>query len=89
MAVTLEGKKPTESAIALFGFAVTEARAARVGFWNNPEASPANLHNLASSIVSLARGLNDMAIGLRATYLKLEQMEAKIDALAKAPRSPR
>jgi len=84
--VTKEGARPTESAIHLFGIAVIEARTARTGFWNHPEASPANLHNLSSSIVSIARGLNDMAIGLRATYLKLEQMEAKIDALTRQPR---
>jgi hypothetical protein len=65
--------KPTQTASELFDFASQSAsRAMQKSTFGTAE----NL--IAHSIYSLAQGFNFLSIGLRATYIKLEAVEALI-----------
>jgi hypothetical protein len=41
------------------------------------------IYDIAASLTAVSKGLGEMAIGLRATYLVLERVEQKLDRAAR------
>ena len=75
-------RKPTEMAQMFFSFA---ANAAFPGILQKNGIEPKELANVLHKI---AAGLEEMAIGLRATYIKLGQIEALIKSQIGPGRGP-
>lgn len=74
-------KKPTEAAQHAFNYGVIAAyQAVRIYDDKKLDQSVGD-HSLAVAVHRIAKGLNEMAIGLRATYILLEQVERDVAAL--------
>jgi hypothetical protein len=65
--------RPTELAHATFQVAADSARRAM-----ESKDAPEYIKNLAHAVANMADGLDSLATGLRATYMSLEQVKAKI-----------
>jgi hypothetical protein len=81
IAIMSNGHSPTEQAKYYFKFAESAALQSLNGFKRNPDKPSESLWDLSNSIGTTAKGLHELAIAIRATYIKLEQIEAKIDRL--------
>lgn len=68
-------KRPTDEAIDLFDLAKGPMR----GYLHDINSGP--WFQLGATMINLLNGLQSMAVAQRATYLKLEEIERKIDAL--------
>jgi hypothetical protein len=74
----MASEKPTQTASEGFAFAEQSAsRAVQASKFGTPE------NQIAHSIYCLAQGLNSLSVGLRATYIKLEAIEALLKAQKK------
>ena len=71
--------KPTEQAEKYFDYAQKAAKVA-AQFLAKPKLTPEDTqlgaYNQAVAMVHLTRGLSELAVGLRATYLLLEQQQS-------------
>lgn len=72
---------PTDHAKMRFDYAHRGATLAAQGFDKGTDAASVAHYNEAASIAAIAKGLNDLAVGLRATYMLIEQVEDKIDRI--------
>jgi hypothetical protein len=82
------GKRPTEEAKGRFGYADRAATQASIAY---DQVSPANAdqvgnHSMAVAMAHLARGLNHLSDGLRATYILLEDVKQQLDRQNGRPR---
>ena len=70
--------RPTEQAKLLFDYAF---KAAKTLFLEKPKPTPMDTqlgeYNQAAALASLARGLSELAVGLRATYMLLEDLGSR------------
>lgn len=79
-------RKPTEQAEASFRYAERASMAALNGVKAKGDEMSVATYNIGTSLVHMARGMTNLAIGLRATYLLLEDVNRKLDAQALKPR---
>jgi hypothetical protein len=70
---------PTQNAEYFFKRAYDSALAAANHTRNVQDETGIAVYDLASSMSGLSKGLTEMAIGLRATYILLERVEQKLD----------
>lgn len=72
--------RPTEQAKLLFDYAFKAAKTATL-FLEKPKPTPMDTqlgeYNQAAALASLARGLSELAVGLRATYMFLEDLGSR------------
>ncbi|QQS14244.1 MAG: hypothetical protein IPK81_08770 [Rhodospirillales bacterium] len=80
-------KKPTEQ--AEFNFKRAEEAAMSIVNGLKPKNDPTSTihYNTSVGITHLARGMGHLAVGLRATYLLLEEVNRKLDAQARGGRA--
>jgi hypothetical protein len=80
--------KPTEMAKSHFDYAA-RAAAAAAQFLDKNNATAAERqagdYNQAAALTHLARGLGELATGLRATYLLLEEVKNLIERQSRTP----
>jgi hypothetical protein len=80
--------KPTEMAKSQFDYAAQTATAA-AQFLDKSNATAAERqagdYNQAAALAHLARGLSELAIGLRATYVLLEEVKSLIERQSRIP----
>ena len=73
--------KPTEQAQKHFDYAVRAAKMA-TQFWEKPNPTDGDKqlgeYNQATAVAHLAKGLSELAVGLRATYILLEEVRMKL-----------
>ena len=72
--------RPTDNAKTYFKIAQMQFDDAYNNWWAAPNQTPGRYGqmNMATGLKSLAFGLNDLSIGLRATYMLLEQIDRKL-----------
>jgi hypothetical protein len=70
---------PTQNAEHYFRRAYDLAIAASVHTRDVQDPTGIAVYDLAASLSGLSKGLTEMAIGLRATYILLERVEQKLD----------
>jgi hypothetical protein len=76
-------KSPTKSAEHFFQIAYSRAvtAAGRIPA-SAKDPTPAAIYDLAAAMSALAKGMSDMAVGLRATYQAIDRLERKLDGLS-------
>lgn len=70
---------PTLNAEYYFRKAYDSAVAAAMHTVNVQDETGIAVYDIAASLTGLSKGLTEMAIGLRATYILLERVEKKLD----------
>jgi hypothetical protein len=70
---------PTESAEHYFRRAYDAAIAAANHTKDVNDPTGIAVYDIAASLSAISKGLGDVAVGLRATYLLLERVEKKLD----------
>ncbi len=71
--------KPTEEAERFF---VKAFHTSLRGYLKNPETNPLSVNEAKfASIGDIALGLQNLAVGLRATYILLDQVNRKLETL--------
>jgi hypothetical protein len=70
---------PTQNAEYYFKRAYDSALAAAMHTRNVQDETGIAVYDIAASLSGLSKGLAEMAIGLRATYILLERTERKLD----------
>ena len=81
--MTTARQAPTESAEAYFKKAYDLALKAAGHTRTVQDPIGIAIYDIAASLSAVSKGLGDMAIGLRATYLVLERVEQKLDRAAR------
>lgn len=71
----MSDKKPTESAIMHFGIAKTHSRMAHQISAKNQGDDGNQRSHMAIAVYELADGMADLATGIRATYLVLDEVK--------------
>ena len=77
--MTTPGQTPTEIAEGYFKTAYDRALAAANHTRNVQDPTGIAIYDIAASLTAVSKGLSQMAIGLRATYIALERMERKLE----------
>ena len=81
--------RPTESAKTHFDYAVRTAKAAAVTLGKNDLISPNEMqlgnYNHVAAVAHMAKGLSDLSVGLRATYILLEEVKNLLERQRRQP----
>ena len=77
--MTMPGQSPTQSAEHYFRRAYDAAIAAARHTKDVQDETGIAVYDLAACMSGISKGLGDMAIGIRATYMLLERMEQKLN----------
>ena len=77
--MTVQGQSPTQSAEYYFKTSYDLAIAAANRTRGAQDDTGVAIYDIAACLSGLSKGLGDLAIGIRATYMLLERMEQKID----------
>ena len=75
----MTGQSPTQQAEYYFKKAYDAAIAAANHTRTVQDETGIAVYDLAASLSGLSKGLAEMAIGLRATYMLIERVEQKLD----------
>jgi hypothetical protein len=75
----MTGRSPSQSAEYYFKRAYDTAIAATNHTKNVQDETGIAVYDIAASMAAISKGLGDMAIGLRATYMLIERVEQKLD----------
>jgi len=70
---------PTESAEHYFRIAYDRAMAAATHTAKVDDPTGIGIYDIAACLSGISKGLGDLAVGLRATYMRLESLEKKLD----------
>lgn len=80
--------KPTEMAKTRFDYANRAAKEAAAAL-DKKSATPADIqqssYNQAAALAHVARGLGDLAVGVRATYILLEEIKGMLERQSSRP----
>ena len=77
------GISPTQMAKMHLDKALQGAIVASQGFNVGKDVNTISHYNVTVCLANLVRGLQDLTLGLRATYMLLEQIDAKLSPPAK------
>ena len=75
----LQMASPTESAEHYFRAAYDRALAAANHTKDVQDPTGIAVYDIAASLSGISKGLGDLAVGLRATYMLLERLEKKLE----------